>query len=175
MKTQSDNRKRVVSLVNLVAMCDRISGTCHTFNVSRVTRSRVHVEYSNPNEYGTPNPITAVYPCYPSTAARDDDNPLVVMDMMRCLNDGDGEGWQSFIQLEDCEQLCRDPSTMLWESEYEIRVKHLPQFTVTSTWDKDGCIQTWFTKDRQGNTRSFPSWRQAQDFAVSEMKAAEQG
>lgn len=120
MKTQFDFRKRVVSLENLRAMCERVSGVCHNYTVVKVSRSRVHVEYSNPTEYGTPQPMTAVFPCYPS--GYEDDNQAVVLDIMRVIGDNwGGEGWQAFDCLIACPTLWRDPQTGKWETEKEIR------------------------------------------------------
>ena len=63
MKTQSDQKVRVVSLTNLEAMCNRVSGVmCHRFKVTKVSRSRVHVTYSNEDEWATAHPMIAVYP-----------------------------------------------------------------------------------------------------------------
>lgn len=104
MQTQSDSKVRVVSLSNLEAMCEQISGTCHKYRVSKVSRSRVHVEYSNPSEYGSPRPIYAVFPCYGEN---------VVLDYLNVLEGNDkglqGEGWQSFEQLRDCPVMFRSP------------------------------------------------------------------
>lgn len=125
MKTQFDSNKRVVSVENLKAMCAHVSGMCHTYKVTSVSRSRVHVTYSNPDEYGQDHPMTAVYPCYPSNAPanRDDaDNPCVVLDILRVLNDNwDGEGWQAFDLLHDCPTLWRVPHTGKWRSHRQLR------------------------------------------------------
>lgn len=111
MKIQMDSKKRVVALSNLEAMCKRISGTCHRFSVSKVNAHRCYVEYSNPNEYGTENPMTAVFPCWAghgqSMFACDDDC-YVVLDILDVRNDSwDGEGWQAFQELIDCPELYR--------------------------------------------------------------------
>ena len=123
MNTQFDWNKRVVALSNLEAMCERISGWSHRFEVTKVSRSRVHVTYSNPNEYGSPNPMTAVFPCYPAT--NESDNPAVVLDILRVVNDSwNGEGWQAFQQLLDCPTLWRGPvngGDSGWRSHSEIR------------------------------------------------------
>jgi hypothetical protein len=92
MRTQQDSRLRVVALDNLRAMCEHASGRAHTFQVSKVTRSRVHVTYSNPDEYGNAQPVTAVFPCYPSGWPDDaEDNPRVVLDAVRVIGD-DSQG-----------------------------------------------------------------------------------
>lgn len=119
MKTQEDSSQRVVALENLRAMCARISGWAHTFEVTSVTRSRVHVTYSNPNEYGSAQPITAIYPAIPYPG--EPDNPRVLLEIMRTVgHDPDGEGWQSFMQLHDCPTLWRSPEGK-WRTHGEIR------------------------------------------------------
>ena len=142
-------------------MCDRISGICHKFSVVKVAPHRVLVQYSNPNEYGSDNPVIAHYPCYPS--GFDSETPIVVLSAVRYTNDKD-EAWQAFEQLTDCQQLWRGQDGRAWQTEYEIRVMRHPEFAVTSTWDKDGCLQTWHS-----NGRTFPSWRKAQDWATAQM------
>lgn len=96
MRTQQDCRYRIVALDNLRAMCEHASGMAHTFEVTKVSRSRVHVTYSNPDEYGRPEPITAVFPCYPSVWPDDgSDNPRVVLDCIRTIGDDqNGSGYQ---------------------------------------------------------------------------------
>lgn len=96
MKTQFDHKVRTVSLENLRAMCARASGVCHRYEVIKVSRSRVHVQYSNPDEYGTPNPVTAVYPCYPSTFDLHENPAVVIGEYLRIVNDRDGTAHQVF-------------------------------------------------------------------------------
>lgn len=111
MRLQSDQKVRVVALDNLRAMCARVSGTAHRFSVVKVSRSRVHVEYSNPDEWGREHPFVAVFPCYPSSERNEDrDNPCVVLSMMRTIgepSDYGGEGWQAFAPVLDCPTLRR--------------------------------------------------------------------
>lgn len=109
---QFDGYKRVVALSNLKAMCDYVSGVCHTYRVVKVSKQFVRVEYSNPNEYGTPNPMTAVFPLIPGY---EENMPNVVMDIVKIYNDHpDKEGHQSFDSLLDCPQLWRDSQTGNW-------------------------------------------------------------
>lgn len=97
----------MVALENLRAMCEHVSGTCHRYWIEKVSRSRVHVGYSNPDEYGHESPMFAVFPCYPSDDA---DNPHVVLDYLNVVHDSrDGEGWQCFEILRDCPVMWRDP------------------------------------------------------------------
>lgn len=121
MKTQFDTRQRTVSLENLEAICARVSGVCHTYAVSRVSRSRVHVTYSNPSEYGTPNPITAVFPCYPTAGGSGfDGQPAVILGhMIRCINDRDGYGYQAFDVITGHLPLWRN-GTGEWRTVLEI-------------------------------------------------------
>lgn len=105
MKTQFDHNQRVVSLANLEAMCDRVSGTCHRYQVVKVTTNRVHVEYSNPDEYANDHPMLAVLPCWPADF-NDKDNRAVVLTILRVVGDSwDGEGWQAFDPVMNCSPL----------------------------------------------------------------------
>lgn len=169
MKSQFDWKKRIVSAENLRAMCDRISGTCHRFAVDRVTANRVHVRYSNPDEYGSDRPVTAVYPAY--SQGQDTENPAVVLDLLRTTGGTDSEDWQAFEQINDCPVLWRNPNSGQWETEYEIRVRQYPDLAIRSEWDKDGCIQTWFAADGV----AFSDYREAQDRAVAIAKARDEG
>ncbi len=109
MKTQFDSKIRVVALANLNAMCKRTSGVCHRYTVTKVTPNRVHVTYSNPDEYGNESPITAEFPAYPSDFDGKD-NPTVVLHIVRLTGArGDSEAWQSFCPLLDCPPLWRSP------------------------------------------------------------------
>lgn len=123
MRTQQDTSVRMVALSNLKAMCERVSGSmCHHFTVSRVTANRVHVTYSNEDEYAVEHPMTAVFPCYPSAWLEDKDNPRVVLDILRVLHDNwHGEGWQAFSILLDCPTLWHDGTEKDWQSHREIR------------------------------------------------------
>lgn len=119
MRLQGDKQTRVVFLDNLKAMCDRVSGMTHRYWVERVTRARVYVAYSNPDEYGYEQPYMAVFPLYPANYGDENrDNPHVVLDMIDTVhepNDYFGEGWQSFEALLDCPKLWRNPDTGEWE------------------------------------------------------------
>ena len=107
MITQSDTKLRVVALSNLEAMCARTSGTCHRYAVEKVTPNRVHVSYSNPDEWGNPHPMTAVFPAWPCDC-RDKDARDVALTILDVKHDNwSGEGWQAFQPLLDCPQLWR--------------------------------------------------------------------
>lgn len=123
MRTTLDHRYRIVAVANLRAMCERMSGVCHRYWVEKVSRSRVWVAYSNPNEYAVENPMYAVFPCYPNAfeGEGDRENPLVVLDFLRVINDSwNGEGHQAFVPVTDCVRLWRDVTTQRWESRAEI-------------------------------------------------------
>ena len=127
MKTQFDWNKRVVSLENLKAMCQRVSGTmCHQFWVESVSRSRCKIGYSNENEYASEFPIYVVFPVYPSGSRKEDlENPCIILDPIRVIhnpgNDWHGEEYQAFECLFDCPTLWRDPVTQEWSTEEELR------------------------------------------------------
>lgn len=171
MTTQHDSKKRVVALSNLRAMCERISGTCHRFTVDAVTAHSVRVSYSNPDECGRDNPVTAVFPAYCDGAK---DNPSVVLDAIRYVN-SPGEEWQAFWALFDCPELFRTSSdSQEWRTRYEIMVQKYPQFAVTSEWSGGGSVQTWYAPDVDGSRYGFRSWSEAQDKAVSLMREFEE-
>ncbi len=170
--TQFDHSVRIVSLENLRAMAARISGTCHRFTVadrlpcpdSHVRTVRVY--YSNPDEFGNECQTCAHYPAYAQH-----DGIAVVLDAMRYTGGRrDDESWQAFHELTDCPELWRDPTSGTWQTEYEALVQRFPQFKVTSSWDKDGCVQTWHV-----GTNDFTSFREASDFAGTLMKIASRG
>ena len=121
MKTQSDTEQRVVNLTNLEAMCDRVSGFCHRFTVTKVTKTRVYVEYSNPDEWAHDQPVTAVFPCYPNQFDDDGSNPDVVLQILRVIGDpGDrNELWQAYFPLLECPRLWRSPDTQEWKTREE--------------------------------------------------------
>jgi hypothetical protein len=124
MQTQSDQNLRTVSLSNLHAMCERISGVCHRYTVTQVSRSRCHVEYSNPDEYGSECPVTAVLPVIPGHGfdpVDDRENPRIILEPIRFIDASEVyDPWQSFIPLWDCPTLWRDPRDDKWYSHREI-------------------------------------------------------
>ncbi|KKL89576.1 hypothetical protein LCGC14_1913340, partial [marine sediment metagenome] len=86
---------------NLHAMCAHASSMCHKYWISTVSRSRVHVGYSNPDEHGKENPMYVVLPSFPSPWPDDKrNNPRVLIEPMRVINDTwNGEGHQAFDML----------------------------------------------------------------------------
>lgn len=118
MRTQQDHTVRVVALENLAAICDLHSMICHRYWIEKVTRSRVWVGYSNPDEYGSESPMFAIFPIYPSQYPGDEENPRVVLDIMRVINDTwDGGGWQAFDQILTTKKMWRDPDGTTWTVE----------------------------------------------------------
>lgn len=99
---------------------DHGCGTVHVYRVEAVSRTTAYVEYTNPTEYGTPQPMTAVLPLY-----WQDDTPHVVFHILRVIRDNwNGEGWQAFTALLDCPVLWRSaPDATDWRTEDEIKIK----------------------------------------------------
>lgn len=120
MKTQMDTRMRVVTLQNLKAMCDHQSGVCHRYWVERVTRLYVTVGYSNPDEYGSEDPVYALFPCFPNTYwPGNEDNPMVVVDyIQKLINAGQYDDY--FEYLQDCPVLWLSPDDNQWHLEGRI-------------------------------------------------------
>jgi hypothetical protein len=176
MKLQMDTTKRVVAVANLHAMCARISGTCHTFRVAGANEHRVSVRYSNPDEYGSEEPITAVLPAYMMGLGSNVDDYAVILDPLRyvgCTGKNE-EAWQAFHELWDCPELFQDEFDGPWHTRYEIMVKRYPEFRVTSEWI-DSCTQRWFcASSRPSDMHFHPSWRDAQDCAVKQMRAKDE-
>lgn len=119
MQTNIDNQVRIVALANLKAMCKRISGVCHEYSIIKVTPNRVHIEYSNPDEWGNPSPIIATYPSYRNVFEQTKDNPIVVIDIVDIFHDShNGEAWQCFEVIRDCPQLWNNNGQ--WQTREEI-------------------------------------------------------
>lgn len=51
-----------LTITAIAKLCAFHSGMCHRYAIESVTRNRVKISYSNPNEYGTPRPIYAYFP-----------------------------------------------------------------------------------------------------------------
>lgn len=113
MKTQYDGSMRVVTLANLLAMADNASGVCHNYKVVKRTPNRVWLQYSNPDEYGTPHPMNAVFPVFPNEFEKQ--NPFIVLHFIRVEHDNcNGEGWQSFDPVTCCPPMTRQTSDAPW-------------------------------------------------------------
>ncbi len=135
-RLQSDSKVRIVSLSNFEAMLKRISGVCHRFTVEDLTEKFCYVEYSNPNEYGSENPMRAVYPVMPKWGRYLEslgwkDCERIILDMVHIQNDSHhGEGWQAFEPIKDCPELFRVNGGQ-WESKEEIEKRLAEKKTET--------------------------------------------
>ena len=126
-QTQGDSSMRCVTLANLLAMCERVSGMCHRYTVDSMSftggHGSVRVSYSNPDEYGSDDPITAVFPAFRNDF--EESNPWIVIGhFLRVLNDRDGYGYQAFDALCDGPQLWRSRANASdWATREEIEAK----------------------------------------------------
>lgn len=114
-KTQSDSRVRMVGLANLAAMCEYVSGVCHRFTMDEPSKSArfVRVTYSNPDEYGSDRPVTALYPLVRDCHGKGEHTALLMIHSV--INASDSEDWQAFGAVEDCASLWRDPVSGEWK------------------------------------------------------------
>lgn len=94
-----DSKLRVVSVDTLRVLCERASSTCHRFAVVSVSRSRVTIEYSNPDEYGHDRPVSFAFPCYPSHFGGT--SPNVVLDCLRVVGARDSHDSEALWQAID--------------------------------------------------------------------------
>lgn len=120
---QFDHKIRVVSLANLKAMCERVSGMCHRYSVTKVSKGYVSVQYSNPDEYGAETPMVALFPVW-SRYGKDESELGVILEIHKVqFNNWSGEGWQAFQSLIDCPVLWRDTKDGAWLTTEETREK----------------------------------------------------
>ncbi len=56
------NTVRTCDLSELNAICEHESGMCHRYSVAQTSSRYVTLTYSNPNEYGTDQPIACKLP-----------------------------------------------------------------------------------------------------------------
>lgn len=99
MKTWRNDKVNIVTMAQMEKVCNDISGTCHRFWIHKVTKNRVYIAYSNPDEYANENPMYAVFPIYPG---HEKDNENIVLDIIDVKRDyPDGEGWLNFMQIMD--------------------------------------------------------------------------
>lgn len=124
-RLQSDNKVRVVTLQNLEAMCDRLSGVYHRFWVEKAGEHRVMVGYSNPDEYAAESPMFCVFPAYVDSSFYEHTLYVVLGTILDISYDTwNGEGWQAFTPLQDCPELFRsNPDSDDWKSREEIEKK----------------------------------------------------
>lgn len=118
---QFDYPTREVSISNLYAMCDYSSGTVRSYYVYQHTKNRIHVAYTNPDEYGNTQLVVAVFVRY-------NHNPeVVIFSPIRYYAVGkvnrnnpyyDGDWIAScFDLLLNCPVLWRNPDTKEWKPE----------------------------------------------------------
>ena len=141
MKTQQDHRVRIVALCNLEEICRRASGVCHVYSVTKVSRSRVHVEYSRPDEYGNDDPCSVVFPCYPSSWPGDEDNPRVILDIMRTIGSRDGDDVAQYFDpiISGVSVWRNGPDGAAWETHAEIRDRLTAAGTPVDPFRPDTC------------------------------------
>lgn len=114
LKSYTDHMVRVVSFEALDAMCEYVSGVSHKFCPVKLTARYCYIQYENPDEYGTPDPVTAVYPLYREEIGGET-MICVVLDLVKVLNNDEaGTMWQVFERLTTCPTLYRDPQTGEW-------------------------------------------------------------
>jgi hypothetical protein len=87
MPTNHDHSVRVVALANLEAMCKYVSNSAGVFTIGKISRSRIHVEYTYHSWSSGTLIATVIFPCYPSPYNGDDKNPRIVLDPMRVVGD----------------------------------------------------------------------------------------
>ena len=123
LRINYDDQNRVVSLPNLRAMCNRVSGCyCHQFEVSKITDTSVTVAYSNEDEYAHEHPMYARFPAFVDTIFGERTLYIVIGHLLSVTHDNwDGEGWQAFQPLMDCPKLFKTSSDKEeWKTREEI-------------------------------------------------------
>lgn len=85
-----------MTITEIAQVCRAISGTCHRYKIESVTRSRVKISYSNPNEYGSERPIFAYYPIV-LYQANNDQGTIACLEFGHYT--GAGEDWQAFYAI----------------------------------------------------------------------------
>ena len=119
---QADHTVRIVALSNLRAMCDHVSGVAHRYWVEHVKEHRVRVGYSNPDEYGTDNPMFAEFPAFVDHSFGQATTYVILGHMLRVINDTwNGLGDQAFEPITDCPVLWRSPQTGEWKTRQEVQ------------------------------------------------------
>lgn len=123
--SQGDHKVRVVTLANLLAMCENASGIVHTYEVVGAPSAyRVSVVYSNPDEYGNEVHVLFRLPVYPNDF--EPRNPFVVMVVASAVggrNTFDREAaWQTFdaAVLSGPELFRTAPRSNDWRTREEI-------------------------------------------------------
>lgn len=122
MSAQYDAKVRLVGLSNLKAMCRRLSGVSHRYGVTQITPTRVWVEYSNPDEYGSADPVAIALPAFEDKELQ---TILVLFYIIGTKNAGAVDDlWQAYIPLWDCPEIFRpwrDSEEWLTKAEWDAR------------------------------------------------------
>jgi len=117
MKPYFDFRARVVSFEALDAMCEHVSRVAYEYRPVKLTELYCHIQFSNLDEYGEPDPITAIYPRYSRRAAGGEKRiSAIVLDVSWIINDQFNTAAQAFQRLHDCPELHFDPATGEWRT-----------------------------------------------------------
>ena len=118
MKPYTDHLRRVVSFEVLDAMCEKVSGVVHTYRPVKLTERYCYIRFSNPDEYGFENPVTAVYPAY-RMGIVGQTMICVVLDPVRIINDVENVVGEAFDRLTGCPTMHRHPKTGEWHTAEE--------------------------------------------------------
>lgn len=108
MRRQGEFKIRAVYADNLRAMCDRASGWSHNYKVE-VGKTRATIVYSNPDEYGSPNPIEFRFPIVPDQFGGETDNPVVILHLVSDRGGRDAHDRDAAYQSLDSMILCDTP------------------------------------------------------------------
>ena len=101
---------KAMTITEIATVCRAISGVCHVYKIEKVTRRRVCVSYSNPNEYGTPRPIRAYFPIVLFTP-NNDQQTIACLEFAHYA--GAGDDWQAFHALT-CARVEWDKARESW-------------------------------------------------------------
>ena len=89
------NKSAIVDLDTLRRVLENNSGMCHKYEVGNVSKHRVKVGYSNPDEYGNDNWTYAIFPRY-TWRAFGQVTTIVVLEIIGMVNDPEDYLWQCF-------------------------------------------------------------------------------
>ena len=91
---------KIVDIDTLRKVLEDNSGMCHRYKVANVSKHRVKVGYSNPDEYAVDNWTYAILPCY-TWRAFGRVTTVVVLEIIGMVNDPDDVLWQCFDFLKE--------------------------------------------------------------------------
>ena len=106
-KTSYDTKTRVVSVDQLIAMCDHASGVAHKFYVVMEHSNKIWIGYNNPDDQLNDDPVSVAFPIYrlgvkSLTGQR---VRVVVLDIVDARNDPRQEAFDMFAPLIECPRL----------------------------------------------------------------------